>query len=112
MLVAVVPEARPVPDVSDALGRAIAHARVRGDVVTADHHVAARVDVEALENEGTGNLVGVEIGAGIGRATAIEGRVDAPCQEFSLDEIVDADFLDPEFLYRVDIDSLLIDAGG
>ena len=61
MLVAIELEAGPMPDVGNRLGVDVAHAGVGGDVVAENHHVAAAVNVEPLEDEGARDLVGVEV---------------------------------------------------
>src|SRR5262249_25720555 len=89
----------------------ISHAGVGGNVVAAYHDVAAGIDVQPLENERTGHLVGVEVGGRIGGARAVKRGVRAPSQELALDQVVHADAVDPEFLDGVDIDAGLHNRG-
>src|SRR5579883_3200552 len=111
MFLAIKAEARAMPDIGDPLVPDIAHAGIGRDVVAAHHHVAATVDVQPLENEWARGVVDLEIGRRIGGARGVEFRVRAPGQELAFDEIVDTDAVDPEALYLVDINALLVDAG-
>src|SRR5262249_35695754 len=100
-----------MPDIADGFGIDVAHAGIAGDVVTAHHHVTARIDVQPLENERTRHLVGVEIGGRIGGAPAIERCILAPGQEFAFDQVVHADIADPVLFDGIDVHSGLHDGG-
>src|SRR5580700_1332764 len=111
MFLAVVPEARPMPNVADGVPVDVSHAGVGGNIVTANHHIAATVDVQSFKNERAGYLVGVEIDAWIGGPRRIKSGIDSPSQKLAFDEIVHAHFLDPISLDRVDVDTILINPG-
>src|SRR5262245_14947484 len=112
MLLAIELKSRPVPDVADGFGIDVTHAGDGRDVVSTNHDVAAGIDVQALKNEGTRNLIRIEIGCRVGGAACVESGVGTPGQELPLDEVIDANVLHPVAFDGIDIDAGLVDRRG
>src|SRR5262249_11539226 len=66
MLLAIEAEPFSVPNVADGIGIDIAHASIARNIVATDHHIAARIDIQAFEDEWAGHLVGVQVGGWVG----------------------------------------------